>query len=297
MITNFFDFALKLRPYIPPEKRKKLKPIYYRFKKRLSNTDYSFSYLDLVQSLKSVGIEIGDALMVHSSFSPFNGFQGKPHDVIKAIKEVTGDKEGTILMPSLPYNGATYEYLSQIKVFDAKRTVSRMGLISEIFRRQKDVVRSLHPTHPILAYGKLAQWFIQNHESCLYGCGPGSPFDKLGQKNGKVLFFNTRFCFTYIHYLEHLIKDELPFPLYTGENYRIKVIDDRGKELTVFTKAFSVETVKRRRANILFNKMSHAKMVKKQRIGMTNLMLVNVKDAMLCVKDMIRKGEFFYESE
>ena len=200
-------------------------------------------------------------------------------------------------MPSLPYGGATYEYLSQIKVFDVKRTVSRMGLISEIFRRQKDVIRSLHPTHPILASGKLAQWFVQNHESCLYGCGPGSPFEKLGKKNGKVLFFDTRFTFTYIHYLEHLIKDELPFPLYTDESYKVNVIDDKGKELTVITKAYSVEAVKRRRATILFNKMLDAKMVKKQRIGMTNLMLVNVEDAMICVKDMIRRGEFFYEFE
>jgi aminoglycoside 3-N-acetyltransferase len=297
MIINLFDFVAKLgRLYIHPEKRRKLKPTYNRVRKKISAV-YSYSYSELVQSLKTVGIELGDVLMVHSSFNPYNGFQGKPHDVIKAIKEVSGDKEGTILMPSLAYGGATYKYLSQIKVFDVKRTVSRMGLISEIFRRQKDVVRSLHPTHPILASGKLAQWFVQNHESCLYGCGPRSPFDKLGQKNGKVLFFDTGFAFTYIHYIEHLIKDELPFPLYTDESYKIKVIDEKGKELTVITKAYSIETVKRRRANILFKKMLDAKMVKKLRIGMTNLILVNVEDAMLCVKDMIRKGEFFYEFE
>ena len=86
-------------------------------------------------------------------------------------------------MPSLPYGGSTYKYLKETRVFDVNRTVSQMGLIPEIFRRQEYVVRSLHPTHPVVAFGALANWFVQGHENCLYGCGPGSPFEKLAEKN------------------------------------------------------------------------------------------------------------------
>ena len=63
---------------------------------------------------------------------------------------------------------------------------SRMGILSEMFRRQKDTRRSLNPAHPVLAAGPLASWFVEGHEECAYSCGPGSPFEKLIEKDAKL---------------------------------------------------------------------------------------------------------------
>ena len=80
-----------------------------------------------------------------------------------------------------------------------------MGLVSEYFRRRPDVVRSLHPTHPILVHGPDAEAIVAAHPACLYPCGPDTPFDRLLALDGKVVFFNVEFAvFTFFHYLEHL---------------------------------------------------------------------------------------------
>lgn len=282
---------------LSPARKRRLKSIYYKFKRRLIDLVYAYSYADLLKTLRSLGLHSGDILMVHSSFGPFNGFQGTPHDVIKALKEVLGPDEGTLLMVSLPYTGSAREYLKKIKWFDVNRTISRMGLISEIFRRQKDVVRSLHPTHPVLACGPLAAWFIEGHEQCIYPCGPGSPFEKLAQKNGKVLFFDVPFnTITFIHYLEHCIQDRLPFPLYGQEIFSVKVVDAEGTEKEVRTRAFSNEAVQKRRPGILEKELLATRRIKKQRIGRTSLGLVEVQDVISCVNEMTGKGLLFYET-
>lgn len=280
---------------LPPAWKRKLKLFYYKSKKRIIDLVYAYSYPDLLQALREVGINCGDIVMVHSSFSPFSGFRGNGKDIIRAFKEAIGAK-GTLLMVSMPYIGSSREYLEKTKVFDVNRAISMMGLISETFRRQKDVVRSLHPTHPILAFGPQANWFVQGHENCLYPCGPGSPFEKLAQKDGKVLFFDASLnTFTFFHYLEHLIQDKLPFSLYGEEILEVKVVNANGQKIEVKTKAFSFEAIRKRRSDILWQKLLAAKKIKKRRIGTTDLRLVKVRDAISCVNDMTARGEFFYE--
>lgn len=285
-----------LKKYISPDQKKKLKPIYYKTKKRIIDIAFSYSYAELLKALRDLGISPGDALMVHSSANYFSGFKGTPHEIIKALKEVIGPDQGTLLMVSLPYTGSTFEYLQKTKTFNVKRTAGKMGLIPEIFRRQKDVVRSLHPTHPVLAYGPLANWFIQGHENCLYPCGPESPFEKLFQKDGKVLFFDVPFnTFTFIHYIEHIIKENLPFLLYDKEIFEVKVIDTKGDEIPVKAMAFSPEAVQKRRPDILENELLAGKKLIKRRIGMTDLSLVNVKDAVFCANKMAENETLFYD--
>lgn len=280
---------------LPPAWKRKLKLFYCKSRKRIIDLVYAYSYPDLLQALREVGVNCGDIVMVHSSFSLFSGFRGNGKDIIRAFKEAIGAK-GTLLMVSMPYTGSSREYLEKTKVFDVNRTISMMGIISETFRRQKNVIRSLHPTHPILAFGPQANWFVHEHENCLYPCGHGSPFEKLVQKDAKVLFFDAPFTtFTFFHYLEHIIQNKLPFSLYGKEILDVKVINAKGKEIGVKTRVFSFEAIRKRRSGILWKKLLAAKKIKKRRIGMTDLRLVKVKDAISCVNDMTARGEFFYE--
>lgn len=101
--------------------------------------------------------------------------------------------------------------------------------------------------------------------------------------------------FTFFHYLEHLVQDKLPFSLYGEEIFEVKVVNAKGKEIGVKTKAFSFEAIRKRRSDILWKKLLAAKKIKKGRIGTTDLRLVKVRDAISCVNDMTARGEFFYE--
>src|SRR5205807_1636548 len=68
-----------------------------------------------------------------SAFDSFLGFQGGPVDVIRTLREVVGAR-GTLMMPAIPFRGTAVEYALGDPVFDVRRTVSRMGLLTEVFR-------------------------------------------------------------------------------------------------------------------------------------------------------------------
>ena len=71
--------------------------------------------------------------------------------------------------------------------YDPALTPTRgMGKISETFRKQKGVVRSMHPQDSFAAFGKHAQFITADHvlETAL---GRGSPLQKIYDLDGWIL--------------------------------------------------------------------------------------------------------------
>ena len=284
------DFIAKK---LSPARKRKIKASINKIKKKYVDAFLSYSRSDLEKKLQELGIKQGDTIMVHSSWSPLNGFQGLVQDAIKILKKAVGP-EGNLLMVSMAYGNATYEYFEELKCFNVLRTPSRMGMMSEVFRRQKDVLRSLHPAHPVLARGKEAAWFTLDHEKCLYSCGEGSPFAKLADCSGKVLFFDVAFnTMTFFHYIEHVLREKLPFPLYNDKEYNLKVINYEGHEIHVKAHAFSNETVAGRNPLLLEKEMLKRKYFAWNKIGNTSIGVINVTDAIECAKAMILEGKIF----
>jgi aminoglycoside 3-N-acetyltransferase len=75
-----------------------------------------------------------------------------------------------------------------IRVFDVRQTPSCVGTIAEQFRKMPGVQRSLHPTHSVAAIGPLASYFTTGHENCSTPCGADSPYEKLLNQGGQILF-------------------------------------------------------------------------------------------------------------
>jgi aminoglycoside 3-N-acetyltransferase len=261
----------------------------------LADNLFAYDKEKLKKALRQLGIKQGDTLFVHSSFSIFSGFQGSPQDVINCLIDVVGEN-GNLLMPSMQYRSSSYEHLQRKELFDVRKTFSKMGLITEVFRRKKGVLRSLHPTHSVLAWGKDAAWIVHGHEHCMYPCGKNTPFDWFRSLNGKVLFFDVPFnTFTFIHHIEDLIKNELPFPLYRKEPIAANVLDLEGREITVVTYVFSDEAVRLRRPLILEKHLLKKDLIRKEKIGGTSLMLVAAEDAVRCSREMLAKKVYFYK--
>src|SRR5437867_13232611 len=121
-------------------------------------------------------------------------------------------------MNSMSYTGFAYDYLKYGNVFDARKSVSRMRLLTEAFRRRRGVLRSLNPVHPLLALGPEAANVVADHEKQLYSCGKASPFVKLYDLKAKILFLDAAFrtC-TFLHYLEYRLQAQLPLTVYFDE--------------------------------------------------------------------------------
>jgi len=254
----------------------------------------SYGPRELEAFLRVIGITAGDTVMLHSAFA-LSGFRGSPKEVADVFLRSVGPT-GNLLMVSLPYSSSTYEYLQRMKTFDVRKTPSHMGMVSESFRRREGVRRSFHPTHPVLAFGPNAEWIVADHEKCLYPCGPGSPFEKLTQIGGKVVFFHVPFpTLTLFHYMEHLVEKSLPFALYANEVFEVPSIDAAGNMRIVKTRVFSTEAVRRRRPLMLMKELDEHHLIKRGRVGNSRLMCFAAADGVACTERMAREGRLFYD--
>ena len=275
--------------------KSKLKGLYLVRKKQFINRFLSYGAHELESLLRALGVASGDTVMLHSSFHGLSGYRGSPKELCDVLLGTLGPS-GNLLMVSLPYSSSTYEYLKKLKTFDVRKTPSHMGIVSESFRRREGVLRSFHPTHPVLAFGPKAQWIVADHEECLYPCGPGSPFEKFSQLGGKVVFFNVPFTtMTLFHYLEHLVKSMLPFPLYLGDDFEVPSIDLTGKTSMIKTRVFSPEAIRRRRPLILMEELDKLRLVKRKRVGNSCVISVAAFDAVAITEQMARAGKLFYD--
>lgn len=249
----------------------------------------------LTTCLHSLGVCTGDTVMLHSAFGARYGFGGTIDDLTRTFLEAIGPS-GNLLMVSLPYRSSSLDYLGALECFDVRKTPSMMGLVSEYFRRRAGVLRSLNPSHPVLACGSDAEAIVAGHEDCPYPCGPGTPFEKLAALDGKVIFFNVPFAtFTFFHHIEHLVSPQMPFPLYTEQPLKVAVIDRNGSRRTVHTYAFSREAIRRRRFEVFEHELRRRGLIRGCRVGASRLEIVRLRDTVECARDMMRHGQYFHD--
>ena len=280
---------------IPPGPKAKARALLRRTRRLAVRLFASYDSPELIEALRRLGIRPGDSVMVHSAFEPHHGFRGSSADVIDALLAAVGP-EGTLLMPSLPYSTSSQQWLDKGKLFDVRKTPSAMGLVSEMFRRRPGVGRSVHPTHPVLAFGAKAEWFLSDHEKAIHPCGPGTPFGKLLDARGKVAFLNVPFfVFTFFHYLEHHLLPHLPYRLYAEPAYEVPVVNWQGETQTVRTHVFTRDAIRRRRAEVLEQRLRSSGVLRSVRVGASRLLALDLQDVMQCVDDMVREGVFFLD--
>lgn len=260
-------------------------------KKILLGTVWSFGPEDVIQAIHRAGVTTGDVLMVHSRFRADSGFRGNCQELVQAFIDSVGP-EGTLCMMSMPFHAMTaFDYLKKEKIFDVRRTVSMVGLPSELFRRRQDVRRSVHPTHPVAACGKKAQWLIDGPCTSLSPFGPGSPFDKLVTANARILMFDVPFnTMTFEHYLEDRFSDRLPFTLYHPEVFQTSCRDATGGTMTVPTQVLSPDGNRYRSSDQLFQLLKSEKIAVPGKVKRVEMVMVDAARAV----DTIEKRTTIY---
>ena len=277
-----------------PQLKQRVKPLYRRGQRLVARTFFAYSPARLETALATIGIEPGDAVMVHSGFRATSGFTGTPADVIDAMLRALGP-EGHLLMMSIPYRGSSQRYAESDPLFDVRRTPSAVGLISEIFRRRAGVVRSLSPLHPVLAHGPLAAWLVADHDTALRSCGKGTPFERFLSINGQLLFFDAPYSsMTFAHYIEDLCRDRLPLALYDPAPRTIRVRDETGGERAVRQLVFSAEARQRRHFGPIEASLRRDGKLRACRVGNTRLLCVAAQDVVSCAVRLVDEGPGFY---
>ena len=144
----------------------------------MSNTKF-----DLVNGWHDLGVRPGGVLLVHASLRSLGPLDGGAETVVLSLLEALGP-QGTLLMPALSY--ATVG--PQSPIFNVAATPSCVGALSEYFRIRPGTIRSVHPTHSVSGAGPLAEDLLDEHIRSTTPCGPYSPFARLPQVGGQILF-------------------------------------------------------------------------------------------------------------
>ncbi len=155
---------------------------------------------DFKSQLRALGLNSGDVVLMHSSMKALKT-EKAPVDFIKDVLSVIGP-EGTLLVPALTYENVT----ADTPYFSVSETEPCIGLIPRTFFHMPGVVRSLHPTHSICAYGKLADELVSKHHLDETPVGPNSPIMRLLEHNGKILFIgDILHACTFMHGVEEIV--------------------------------------------------------------------------------------------
>lgn len=262
-----------------------------------ARTVWAFDAAAVLEKLRRFGVEEGDALMVHSSWRRANGFMGRPSDMIAALQRAVG-RDGLLVMASLTYqNKSSREFLLTRTPMDIRRSPSRMGLLSEVFRRSPGVVRSASPTHPLLAWGRGALDFIAQHDRALVPFGKDSPFARLMARDGKVLVMDGSFSvITFTHFIEDRIASSLSFPLYEPQDMVGLLIDESGIAREIPVRVLSDAANWLRREERLVNELTRVKGLQRSRLGRVSLLYVECRTMVDCGDRLVSRGVSIFDS-
>ena len=176
---------------------------------------------DVFDFLKEMGITKSDTVLVHSSMRSTGGVEGGCDGLIDAFTEYLSD--GLFIVPAHTWDRVN----SKNPVFDVKETMPCTGALCTVAVGRKDGVRSLHPTHSVVAFGKRAEEFVKGEECTHTPTPPGGVWDRLYDEKAKILLLgigherNTYF---------HAVDERLDLPdCLAEEAFEAEIIDKNGQ--------------------------------------------------------------------
>jgi len=254
----------------------------------------AFSPADLTSALIALGVTTGDVVLVHAAYNEFIGFTGRPSDVLESLRSAVSTS-GTLLMPSMPFTGSALDYVRSGQMLDVRRTASQMGLVTELFRRSPGTIRSLHPTHPVLASGPEADRLLRDHPLAGTPCGRHSPYAKLTEVGAKILLLGTGVAvLTYYHYLEEELESRLPRSPFTQETFAIAFRGYDGETRQVTTRLYDQELSARRRLGSIEHELRMRGAWREQSVGRVSVVVLEARAISDAVRAMAERGSYCY---
>ncbi len=180
---------------------------------------------DLKSDLQKMGLLPRDSILVHSSMKSIGEVEGRADTVLDAFMEYFSD--GLFMMPT-----HTWGTVKDNEVYDYETSPCNVGILPELFRQRKGVVRSLHPSHSIAAYGKAAEEYIKHDEDARTPCPPDGCFGRLRDIDAKILLLGVGHNRnTYIHSVEETLA--LENRLTNLRNVGVKLRDGSVKQIKI----------------------------------------------------------------
>lgn len=193
--------------------------------------------------VEELGLRSGDLVYVHSGMDGLN-LDFPFYRILSLFQEVIGPG-GTVIFPTYPnHRISSYEWLKQGNLFDVRRTPSYTGILTEFARRQRQAVRSLHPTKSVCAIGSLAREITATHHLSPYPYDTCSPYFKLIAGDGRIIGLGATTNYISFGYcVDDSFKDKFPVRVYHDEIFAVPCINYEGERVIVRTYAHDMSRV------------------------------------------------------
>ena len=162
----------------------------------IRNGDKKLSAGDLKRSLLSLQICAGDVICVHSQIYSLGrmtvGKEKFLQLLVQVMQEIVGSS-GTLIMPAFSYSFCNSE------IFDVQNTLSKVGVLTEFFRKKDDVKRTLHPIFSFSVWGAGKEEYLDAGPDAF---GMDSVYGKMIRDRGKILMLGADKGYTFYHLAE-----------------------------------------------------------------------------------------------
>jgi len=255
---------------------------------------YKFNASQLSNTLEKLDVRRGDPILVHSSMEGFGGWAGSVPEILNVFEEAVGER-GTLMMPTLSMSGSAIDLAESGAIFDTHTTPSRSGLLPEVFRRMKGVVRSMHPTHSVAVWGADKDWWIENHYLADSPCGRGTPFYRLWERNGKIVLAGVDIStITFFHCAEEILEPLMPFSPFTSDRYVMRC-RLRGQLIQTAPMRLYAHDISRRRClRPLEIELRRKGLWREGRVGSLGIIVLTAAEVLRTLEEMAGHGQFCY---
>lgn len=180
---------------------------------------------DLIEHLEAANIDPKGTVLMHSSMKSIGQVEGGADTVLDALSEYM--KDGLLALPT--HTWATVN--ARNPKFYVETSEVCVGILPELFRKRPGVIRSLHPTHSVAAFGKDAKAFTSGDERWDTPCHRESAWGKLLDRKATILLVGVDLRRnTFIHGIEEWV--DIPGRLTDGHEQLYTVLPD-GTEISV----------------------------------------------------------------
>ena len=178
---------------------------------------------DIFKMLTDCGVKRTDVITIHTSLRAIGKIENGADGLIDGICSYLSD--GLLLIPS--HTWATVN--KDNPYYNVKTTEPCIGTLPKIAASRKDGVRSLHPTHSLVAFGKEAEEYLKGEENSATPAPLGGALSRLYERKGKILLIGVgQERNTYLHAVDERLN--IPNRLST-ETFTATITDRNGNKI------------------------------------------------------------------
>ncbi len=245
---------------------------------------------DLLNSaFNELGLSDGDSVLVHSGISHLGKVIGGPKQVFELIQDMVGI-HGNVLYPVFPFNSLMLTYLRSNPVFEVNNAPSKMGSLTEYALKVTGGLRSIHPTHSVLAFGENSEFFVGEHHLCETAFADQSPFARLAAYSGKILLIGVGLnSTTSFHRVEDRMGSAFPVKVYLDQAFSVPCYNQSGENILVKTYSHDPFVSSVRDCNLLRASFLELGVLKEIRLGDGTISMIDAAKMDECLEDLCRR--------